>query len=90
MLTQIASHLTGIPPQKIRLIICDTDRTPDSSSASGSRVTYMSGGAMVKAIELLKSTMAEIGAKSYDELVAAGKPTRFLASQNSGNNVFRH
>jgi aldehyde oxidoreductase len=81
MLTQIASHLTGISPEKIRLIICDTDRTPDSSSASGSRVTYMSGGAMVKAIELLKSTMAEVGATSYNELVSAGKPTRFLASR---------
>lgn len=83
MLTQIASHLTGIAPDKIRLIICDTDRTPDSSSASGSRVTYMSGGAMVKAIESLKTTMVEIGATSYDELVAAGKPTRFLASRIS-------
>ncbi|MGO8881325.1 MAG: molybdopterin-dependent oxidoreductase [Desulfomonilaceae bacterium] len=83
MLTQIASHLTGITPAKIRLIICDTDRTPDSSSASGSRVTYMSGGAMVKAIESLKATMAEIGATSYDELVAAGKPTRFLGSRIS-------
>jgi len=81
MLTQIASHLTDIPPEKIRLIICDTDRTPDSSSASGSRVTYMSGGAMIKAIEGLKSTMAEVGATSYDELVAAGKPTRFLGSR---------
>jgi len=81
MLTQIASHLTDIPPEKIRLIICDTDRTPDSSSASGSRVTYMSGGAMIKAIEGLKTTMEEIGAKSYEELVAAGKPTRFLGSR---------
>ena len=81
MLTQIASHLTGIKPEKIRLIICDTDRTPDSSSASGSRVTYMSGGAMVKAIESLKAAMGEVGATSYAELVAAGKPTRFLASR---------
>ena len=34
----------GIPAEKIRLVTRDTDRTPDSSSASGSRVTYMSGG----------------------------------------------
>lgn len=78
MLTQIASHLTGISPKKIRLIICDTDRTPDSSSASGSRVTYMSGGAMVNAIESLKKSMAEVGATTYDELVSAGRPTRYL------------
>ena len=83
MLTQIASHLMGIPPEKIRLVIRDTDRAPDASSASGSRVTYMSGGAMVKAIETLKASMAEVGATSYDELVSAGKPTRYLASRIS-------
>ena len=83
MLTQIASHLTNIPPEKIRLVIRDTDRTPDASSASGSRVTYMSGGAMVKAIEALKAGMAEVGAASYDALVAAGKPTRYLGSRIS-------
>ncbi|MGC8659806.1 MAG: molybdopterin-dependent oxidoreductase [Desulfomonilaceae bacterium] len=83
MLTQIASHLTGIPPEKIRLVLRDTDRTPDASSASGSRVTYMSGGAMVKAIEALKTSMAEVGANSYEELVSAGKPTRYLGSRIS-------
>ena len=33
---------------------------------------------MVKAIEALKAAMAEIGAKGYDDMVAAGKPTRHL------------
>ena len=81
MLTQIASHLTGIPCKAIRLITRDTDSTPDSSSASGSRVTYMSGGALVKAIEALQDAMAETGAKSYNELVAAGKPTKYLGTR---------
>jgi aldehyde oxidoreductase len=78
MLTQIAAHLMNVPPSKIRLVTRDTEQTPDSSTASGSRVTYMSGGAMVKAIEDLKEAMAEVGAKGYEELVAAGKPTRYL------------
>jgi aldehyde oxidoreductase len=81
MLTQIAAHLMDVPPAKIRLVTRDTDRTPDSSTASGSRVTYMSGGAMVLAIEALRAAMAEVGAKSYDELVAAGKPTRYLGTR---------
>ncbi len=81
MLTQITSHLTGIPRKAIRLITRDTDSTPDSSSASGSRVTYMSGGALVKAIEALKQAMAETGAKNYEELVAAGKPTKYLGTR---------
>jgi aldehyde oxidoreductase len=81
MLTQVASHLMDIPPDKIRLVTRDTDTTPDVSSASGSRITYMAGGAMVKAIEMLKETMAEVGAKSYEDLVAAGKPTRYLGTR---------
>ncbi|MBI5571190.1 MAG: TusE/DsrC/DsvC family sulfur relay protein [Desulfomonile tiedjei] len=81
MLTQIASHLTGIPQSKIRLVCRDTDRTPDSSSASGSRVTYMSGGAMVRAIEVLTSAMAAVGASTYEEMVAAGQSTRYLGSR---------
>ncbi len=78
MLTQIAAHLMNIPPSKVNLVTRNTDQTPDASTASGSRVTYMSGGAMVKAIEDLKEAMAQVGAKGYDDLVAAGKPTRYL------------
>ncbi|AFM23446.1 molybdopterin-dependent oxidoreductase [Desulfomonile tiedjei] len=78
MLTQIAAHLMNIPPSKVHLVTRNTDQTPDASTASGSRVTYMSGGAMVKAIEDLKQAMTEVGATGYDDLVAAGKPTRYL------------
>ena len=77
MLTQIAAHLMKLPQEKIILFTRDTDRTPDSSSASGSRVTYMSGGAMVNAIENLQAAMAEVGAQSADDLIKAGKPTRY-------------
>ncbi|MEJ2719130.1 MAG: molybdopterin-dependent oxidoreductase, partial [Deltaproteobacteria bacterium] len=81
MLTQVASHLMGIDPHMIRLVTRDTDRTPDSSSASGSRVTYMSGGAMLKAIEALKLAMVEAGAATYQELVASGRPARYLGTR---------
>jgi len=81
MLTQIASHLMGIPRETIRLITRDTDSTPDSSSASGSRVTYMSGGALVNAIEALKEAMAEAGANNYKELVATGAPAKYLGTR---------
>ncbi|MFH1033141.1 MAG: molybdopterin cofactor-binding domain-containing protein [Pseudomonadota bacterium] len=81
MLTQIAAHLTGLPPEKIYLVTRDTDRTPDASSASGSRVTYMSGGAMAEAIAKLQAALAEAGASDYAGLVAAGKPTKYLGSK---------
>ncbi|HOG08592.1 MAG TPA: molybdopterin-dependent oxidoreductase [Syntrophales bacterium] len=81
MLTQIAAHAMGIPMEKVRLVIRDTDRTPYSGSASGSRVTYMCGNALLSAIDLLKRAMSEAKATSYDQLVAAGKPTRYQGTK---------
>ena len=81
MLTQIASHLMGIDPGKVRLVTRDTDSTPDSGSASGSRVTYMSGSALVMAIQALKKAMEEAGGNDYNKLTAAGKPTRYMGTK---------
>jgi len=79
MLTQLAAHLMGLHPKMIRLVTRDTDRTPDSSAASGSRATYMSGGAMAEAIGKLKEAMEEVGATTGVELRNAGKETRYTA-----------
>ena len=81
MLTQLAAHATGIPGEKIRLVTRDTDRTPGSGSASGSRVTYMSGGAMLLAIEAMKNAMSEAGASNYQELIDAGRPVKYLGTK---------
>jgi aldehyde oxidoreductase len=81
MLTQLAANAMGIPVDKVRLVTRDTDRTPDSSSASGSRVTYMSGGAMLLAIEALQKAMSEVGASTCEQLVKAGKPVRYLGTK---------
>ncbi|MFH1117780.1 MAG: molybdopterin cofactor-binding domain-containing protein [Pseudomonadota bacterium] len=83
MLTQIASHLTGISPDKITLVCRDTDGTPDAGTASGSRVTLMGGGALLKAVEALQRAMTEAGAKTYEDLMAAGKPTKYLGTKDA-------
>jgi aldehyde oxidoreductase len=79
MLTQLASHVMGIPPEKVRLVTRNTEQTPNSGISAGSRQTYMSGKAMVGAIELLKEAMQESGAKTREDLLAKGKPARYLA-----------
>jgi aldehyde oxidoreductase len=79
MLTQIAAHLTKIPREKIRLQTRDSVLTPNSGLSAGSRQTFMSGHALVKAIEALQAAMKEAGAKSHADLVKAGKPTRYQA-----------
>ena len=83
MLSQIASHLTGIPFGKIRLVTRDTDRAPAVGSASASRITYMVGGALVLAVEKMKQAMEEAKATTYEGLVAAGKPTKYIATKHA-------
>ncbi|MEW5980547.1 MAG: molybdopterin cofactor-binding domain-containing protein [Acidobacteriota bacterium] len=80
MLSQIAAHLMSLPQEKIRLVTRDSTKTPDSGVSAGSRQTYLSGHALVKAIEALKSAMKETGAKTHQDLLNAGKPTRYLAT----------
>jgi aldehyde oxidoreductase len=79
MLTQIAAHLTKIPMNKIRLVTRDSALTPRSAISAGSRQTFLSGHALVKAIEALQTAMKEAGAKTHADLVKAGRPTRYQA-----------
>jgi aldehyde oxidoreductase len=79
MLTQIAAHLTKIPLNKIRLVTRDSVLTPVSAISAGSRQTFLSGHALLKAVEALQAAMKEAGAKTHQDLVKAGKPTRYQA-----------
>jgi len=79
MLTQIAAHLTKIPLNKIRLQTRDSVLTPNSGLSASSRQTFMSGHALILAIEDLQAAMKEAGVKTHQGLVKAGKPTRYQA-----------
>jgi aldehyde oxidoreductase len=79
MLTQIAAHILPMPADKIRLVTRDSKITPNSGMAASSRQTFMSGHALLKAMEALKAAMKEVGAKTHQDLVKAGKPTRYEA-----------
>jgi len=83
MLTQIASHLTGLPMDKVRLVTRDTDHTAEMGPAAASRMTYMAGGSLVLAIEQLKKAMEEAGTKTYEGLTKAGKPTHYVGSKQA-------
>jgi aldehyde oxidoreductase len=83
MLAQIAAHVMPIAREKVRLETRDTAKTPNSGMSASSRETFMSGNALIKAIEALKATMAETKAKTGANLVKAGKPTRYQGSYAS-------
>jgi aldehyde oxidoreductase len=85
MLSQIVAHVMNIPLDKVRLFTRDTDLTSMSGPAAGSRLTFMIGGALVNALQQLKEAMEETGARNLDELLAAGKPKRYLGSKKNGD-----
>ncbi len=82
MLTQIAANMMGLPLSKVRLATRSTENTTGTGPAAGSRITYMCGGALVKALEQLKTAMDEAGVSDYDGLQKAGKPTRYIGKKN--------
>jgi aldehyde oxidoreductase len=79
MLTQLVSYyLPSIPREKIRLQTRDSVLTPNSGMSASSRQTFMSGHALIKAMQALVTAMKEAKANNYDDMVKAGKPTRYL------------
>jgi aldehyde oxidoreductase len=82
MLTQLAAHTMGIAPERVRLVTRDTERTPNSGVSAGSRQTYMSGKALLDAIDMLKAAMRESGAATREDLLKLGKPTRYMATHS--------
>ncbi len=51
MLTQLAADGLNLPLEKVRLQTRNTDLTPATGFAAGSRMTYMGGGALLDAID---------------------------------------
>jgi len=85
MLAQIAAHQLKVPLDKIRLYTRDTDKTVLMGPAAGSRMTFMAGHALLNAIANLETAMAEVGSRTHEGLVKAGKPTRYEGlQQNEG------
>lgn len=78
MLVQIAAYLMGLDMNKIRLVTRVTDQTAATGPAAGSRITYMVGGALIEAINQLKTAMNEANAHTYEELISAEKPVHYV------------
>ncbi|MBI5581014.1 MAG: molybdopterin-dependent oxidoreductase [Deltaproteobacteria bacterium] len=83
MLTQLTAEFMGIALKRVRLHTRDTGNTAASGPAAGSRVTYMIGNAVINALEQLKAAMQETGAKTSEELEAAGKPKRYVGRKKN-------
>ncbi len=85
MLTQLAARHMHLPLDKVRLVTRDTDLTTATGPAAGSRLTFMVGGALVEAVNSLKNAMAEVDAKTAEDLEKAGKPVRYIGRKKSAH-----
>ncbi|MFH1059558.1 MAG: molybdopterin cofactor-binding domain-containing protein [Pseudomonadota bacterium] len=85
MLTQLSAEVMGLPLGMIRLHTRSTALTAATGPAAGSRITYMIGGAVVDALTKLKAAMAETGARTAAELIAAGRPPRYLGHKKNAD-----
>ena len=83
MLSQLTAEFMGITLDRVRLHTRDTGHTAASGPAAGSRVTYMIGNALINALEQLKAAMQETGARTAQELEAAGKPKRYVGRKKN-------
>jgi aldehyde oxidoreductase len=77
MLTQLAAEILGLPLEKIKLYTRDTDKAPSAGMAASSRLTYVAGGALVNALESLRTAMKDAGSKTYAGMKKAGVSTRY-------------
>jgi len=67
ILGQIAAEVLGVTPEKVHVYSSDTDRTPFDVGAYASSTTYVTGGAVKKAAEMVRDRLLDHASKMLDE-----------------------
>jgi aldehyde oxidoreductase len=83
MIGQLVASVLELPLDKVRLHTRSTDDTAASGPVSGSRATYMLGGAAVDAATHLREAMDELGSRRYEDFEAVGKPVRYQGKRTT-------
>jgi xanthine dehydrogenase molybdenum-binding subunit len=66
VLAQIAAEVFGLPFDQARVLLSDTDLTPDGGPTTGSRQTFVTGNAARHAAQGLRQRMTLIAAEHWD------------------------
>lgn len=66
VLSQIAAEELGLPPANVRVLLSDTDHTPDGGPTTASRQTYVSGNAARYAARGVREVLATAAAERLD------------------------
>ncbi len=83
MISQLVASVLDLRLDKVRLRTRSTADTAASGPVSGSRATYMLGGAAVDAAQQLRAAMDGLGARTYAAFEAAGLPVRYLGKRTT-------
>lgn len=66
VLAQCAAEELGVPYNQVRVILSDTDRTPNGGPTTASRQTFMSGNAVRHAAASLRQALTSVVAEELD------------------------
>ncbi|NWF69013.1 MAG: molybdopterin-dependent oxidoreductase [Chloroflexi bacterium] len=66
VLAQCAAEELGVPYKHVRVLLSDTDKTPNGGPTTASRQTYMSGNAVRLAAINLRDTLSRVVAEEFD------------------------
>jgi xanthine dehydrogenase molybdenum-binding subunit len=67
VLQMIVAEEFNVPPAKVKVLVMDTDLTPDGGPTTASRQTYVSGNAARYAARTLRQAIANTLAEKYDQ-----------------------
>lgn len=67
VLQMIVAEEFGVNPKRVRVLVMDTDLTPDGGPTTASRQTYVSGNAALYAARTLRQAMAATLAEKFDQ-----------------------
>jgi CO/xanthine dehydrogenase Mo-binding subunit len=66
VLGQIAAEVLGLPFERVRVLLSDTDLTPDGGATTASRQTFVSGNAARLAAETMRERLSSVAAERWD------------------------
>ena len=66
VLAQFAAEELGLPYKKVRVLLSDTDLTPDGGPTTASRQTFMSGNAVRHAAIGLRDSLSSVLSEEFD------------------------
>jgi CO/xanthine dehydrogenase Mo-binding subunit/aerobic-type carbon monoxide dehydrogenase small subunit (CoxS/CutS family) len=66
VVAQCAAEELGLPLDRVRVLLSDTDRSPDGGPTTASRQTYVTGNAARLAAATLRERLARVAAEQWD------------------------